>query len=117
MYATMRNKLYIVTHADPKQAIDYFQAALKEKPTDENHYGYALALRSNGQYTDSRAELKKLIEKEPHRISYLIALAQTENIEKKTNKALQIYKTALDFSPHNHPLTIYIASATAIRPK
>ncbi len=107
MYATMRNKLYTVTHADPKQAIDYFQAALKEKPTDENHYGYALALRSNGQYTESRAALKKLIEKEPHRISYLIALAQTENIEKKTNKALQIYKTALDFSPHNHPLTIY----------
>ncbi len=111
MYATMRNKLYVVTHTEPKQITDYFQAALKEKPTSENRYGYALALRSNGQYAESRAELNKLIEKEPHRISYLIALAQTENAEKNTDKALKIYKKALGFSPHNHPLTIYYSKA------
>ncbi len=111
MYATMRNKLYIATHTDARQTIDYFQTTLKEQPTHENRYGYALALRSNGQYAESYAELSKLIKEEPHRISYLIALAQTEIAEKKTDKALKIYKKALEFSPHNQPLTIYYSKA------
>ncbi len=111
MYAAMRNKLYIATHTSPKQTIDYFQTAMKEQPTRENRYGYALALQSNNQYTESRTELNKLIKEEPHRISYLIALAQTESAEKKTGKALKIYKKALDFSPHNHALTVYYSKA------
>ena len=111
MYTMMRNKLYIATHTDPKLALDHFQKILKERPTHENRYGYALALHSNGQYAESRTELNKLIKEEPHRISYLIALAHTESAEKKVDKALDIYKKALDFSPHNHPLTIYYSKA------
>ncbi len=110
-YAIIRNKLYITSHPDPKQKLAYFQKAMQSNPNHADRYGLALALRENNRYQQSLKEFKELIKQEPHRLSYLIGLAQTELATGNTENALGIYQSALELAPHNHPLTIYYSRA------
>ena len=78
---------------------------------DAERYGYAVALLRVRQLTTARAEIQKLVEKQPRRTSYRILQAETEMTAENYKQALAIYADAHAKAPTSTPLMHYFINA------
>ena len=73
---------------------------------DPVNYGYVLALIKNAQYTAARQRLMPLIDKEPDRLAYQLALADIELSVGRVKAALDIYEDNQRLYPDDRALTL-----------
>ena len=107
-------KVRVLTSKDVEQESKLFAARLKEHNDAHpaaDHYGHALALVGLGMFDEARTELKNLLDKDPDRMAFRIALAQLEVASKHVQRGLELYRDALLLYPDNHALTMYYADA------
>lgn len=114
-YRLVQAKLRVLSSADPAVYIkDFENITLKKhkgQAPEHEYYGYALALLAANRYNEARAQIEKLLAKEPEKIPYIIALAKLDMADKRLAEAVQNLSAALDLYPHNHPLTVVYANA------
>ncbi len=117
-YRLIQAKLRVLSSENPAIYIKDFEntarkshAAIKGGVTDHEYYGYALALLTANRYSEARTQIERLLEKEPEKIPYIIAMAKLDMADKHLAEALQNLSAALDLYPHNHPLTVVYANA------
>ncbi len=80
----------------------------EDKPENKDplNYGYVLALMKSAQYTLARQRLMPLIEKEPDRLAYQLALADIELSVGRVDAALAIYEDNQRLYPDDRALTL-----------
>lgn len=114
-YRLVQAKLRVLSSEDPAVYIkDFENITLKKhkgRAPEHEYYGYALALLAANRYNEARAQIEKLLAKEPEKIPYIIALAKLDMADKRLAEAVQNLSAALDLYPHNHPLTVVYAHA------
>jgi predicted Zn-dependent protease len=113
-YQLIRQKVRLIQDANPRKSLEYFEASLREaRPADRDplRYGYALALNASGRYAEARTQLEPLIAREPERVPYQLALADSELGQGRIAQALAIYDRNLAIYPYNLPLTVEYATA------
>ncbi len=113
-YPLIREKVRIRQYANPRRSIEHYEAALREIAEDRQEaarYGYALALAAAGRTDEAREQLMPLVEHEPERIPFQIALAEIETAAGRLDRALEIYRHNLALFPHHLPLTILYVRA------
>ena len=111
-YFLVRSTLRVHSFKDPKQALTHFSGTLKQgryRNQEAERYGYALALLRNHQAKKARAQVQKLITKDPANIAYILLEARVLEQLGQVNKALKSVDIALDLFPGNYPLTRYFA--------
>ncbi|MBI5041628.1 MAG: M48 family metallopeptidase [Gammaproteobacteria bacterium] len=106
-------KLRVLTTADAKQAVAYFNQPKTDPPLPEaaREYGHALALASAGDYTSARTTLTRLSKTDPDRIAYQLALTQLDLTAGRNAAALEQYRTLLRLYPTNAVLVEGYAQA------
>ncbi len=67
-------------------------------------YGYALALLKSGEYSRARTAMTALIEQDPERLAYQLALAEIERSSGRLEQALAIYQRNQRLFPHDYAL-------------
>jgi beta-barrel assembly-enhancing protease len=105
----VREKLRVMMAQDSQDLIKYYQQQLTEdKPENKDplNYGYVLALMKSAQYTLARQRLMPLIEKEPDRLAYQLALADIELSVGRVDAALAIYEDNQRLYPDDRALTL-----------
>ena len=70
-------------------------------------YGHALSLMSNGQYDLARNKMLALLEEDPDRLSYVIALGQIETMAGRPANAVEVYEAGQAKHPDNIVLDLY----------
>lgn len=113
-YALMRARLQVLTADTPSDARQIFQANLEAGAhvrAEAARYGLALAQIESGDHAAAREILQELLEKDPQRIAYMVALAQAEMGAGRTDQALDIYARHLALMPGNPALTYYYSEA------
>jgi len=112
-YRLIRAKLRVLSAANPASLIKTFEDAAKKgrQSRSDERYGYALALLAASRYSEARTQIKKLLEKDPNRIAYLIASADIDMADKQPGAAASRLSEALKLFPNNHPLTMTYAEA------
>ena len=74
-------------------------------------YGHALAMMANGKYTEARSKMTALLQEDPKRVSYMIALAQIEMSAGRRSSAVSVYEAARKIYPNNLVLDLYFIDA------
>lgn len=114
-YRLVQAKLRVLSSEDPAGYIKDFEnitlKKTKHPAAEHEYYGYALALLAANRYSEARAQIEKLLTKEPEKIPYIIAMAKLDMADKRLAEAVQNLSAALDLYPHNHPLTVVYAHA------
>ena len=87
---------------------DYLERSDTEKP-DAIRYGYAVALVRNGNYNEAVAELERLLEGTPGRITYQVTLAEALIEQEQLDQARSVLTDALSRNPGNYPITDMLA--------
>ncbi len=108
-YLLVRERVRLSQYADSRRSLEYYEAALEEIPEERQEaarYGYALALAAAGRSDEARAWLAPLLEREPERIPFRIALAEIESAAGRPDRALEILRQTLALYPYHLPLTI-----------
>ncbi|MDH4274347.1 MAG: M48 family metalloprotease [Gammaproteobacteria bacterium] len=114
MFHLMRAKIQVYSDDNAKQLAKTFAKQIEDKRYPNRYaalYGYALAQMGSGQMDRARATLDQLIKEDQERIPYLIARAQINVVDGKTEAALSTYREALKLNPRNTPLTRYFINA------
>lgn len=110
-YKLIKIKLDINQMRDPKKAEEKYSKMLKKDNSFSNRYGYALALLKTNKAKHAEQIISSLIKDDTERVSYLIALGQTQLKQKKYNKCYRTYQNALAIYPGNYPLAHHYAFA------
>ena len=109
-YATMKAKLRVLTTKPTQQNVDYFKAELQRprdgKDSSAMRYGLALALLEQGQAAAAQQHLEQLLEDEPDRSTYLLALARAQAARGGYDDAVATLELGLDLFPGHRPLTL-----------
>ena len=74
--------------------------------SEARQYLQALLAQQQRDFVRARAGFTALLEKAPHRIAYLDALAQLEQADQHTETAIQLYRQGLEYYPGNELLTL-----------
>ncbi len=110
----VRAKIRALAPGNPEEIVRGFKENLAQGKyinADAERYGYAVALLRTRQLTTARAEVQKLVEKQPNRISYRILQAETEMTAENYKQALVTYADAYAKTPTNAALIHNYASA------
>lgn len=113
-YELMRARLQVITADNPGEARQIFEANLAagaHVSQDAARYGLALAQMKSGDDDKARETFKELLDGDPQRIAYVIALAEAEMGRGETAEALDVYAQHLALMPGNPALTYYYAEA------
>ncbi len=112
-YQLVRARTLTQLKISNEDSISYFRAALKdgELLQDPMYYGLVLSLTKSGRAIEAKSALKSLIKNDPDRIEYVIADAEIDLLENRSNQAAEKLKKRLSLSPKNHPLTMAYAKA------
>lgn len=107
----MRARIRLDQEESPQKAVKRFlgEIAGDTLSMDASYYGLALAQSRAGLNKDARANIDKLLDKEPDKIAYIVAQAEIESSAKNYDKALQVLKTRLQKSPNSHALNLTYA--------
>jgi beta-barrel assembly-enhancing protease len=112
-YHLVRARLQVRYARSADVAVNTFRSDL-EQATPENgsslQYGLAVALLRNSQPAEAETELRKLLDRNPGRITYLVTLAEALVEQEKYQEARQMMLTALDKNPGNYPITEKLAT-------
>lgn len=111
-YHLVRSRLQVRYAKSADIAVETFKDYLKrsetEKP-DAIRYGYAVALLRNGNYTEAVAQLERLLEGSPGRITYQVTLAEVMIEQDRLDQARNLLTEALSRNPGNYPITDMLA--------
>lgn len=113
-YAAMREKVRVLQDGNPSKSAAFYEGTLPDaapRERDALRYGYAVALNAAGRYAAARAQLEPLIAREPERVAYQIALAESALGQNRIDEAIAIYERNLGLYPYHLPLTLYYATA------
>ncbi len=105
----IREKLRVMAATDPNKLVRYYADALKVGSNinqTATRYGYSLSLAAAGEFTRAREVLQELIDNDPDRLSYQIALAKIEIAVGRLSTALNIYEQAQKIYPDDQALTL-----------
>jgi len=113
-YALMKQRLIVMTSDNLTETQQHFEQLLTTKgeaAIPAERYGYALTLLRLEKYSQSGAEIKKLLQQDPHRIAYLLARADVLVKSGQIQEALRSYDAALKIYPNNTAITYdYVAT-------
>ena len=112
-YHLIRARLQVRYARSPDVAVAIFRDYLEqsEGPDDEPaRYGLSVALLQADQPSDAEAELRRLLESSPHRITYLVTLAEALRVQGELDEARNIMQSALNRNPGNYPITEQLAA-------
>jgi len=87
---------------------DYLERSDTEKP-DAIRYGFAVALLRNGNQSEAIAQLERLLEGTPGRITYQVTLAEALIEQENLDEARKLLSKALSRNPGNYPITDMLA--------
>lgn len=110
----VRAKVRALAPGDTSEMVQAFQSNLQQGKyanIDAERYGYALALSRARRYDAARAEIKKLVERNPNNVSYRIAQAELERAAGRHASALTLYEAAYKRNPSYYPLQRYYSQA------
>ncbi len=113
-YYLIKTRLQVLAEKKPATLEKIFTANLKSGShlnADAEQYGLVLSLLESNQYQKAKKALQPLIQKDPHRIAYILANARSEMLHGKIRRALLIYEKALQEYPYNHSLSIYYVNS------
>jgi predicted Zn-dependent protease len=113
-FELVRAKIRALESGNPDEIARGFRENLsqgKYRNADAEHYGYALALLRARQIPAARVEAKKLIERQPKKLTYRILQAEIEMAAQKYQQALALFADASAKYPMNATLMRYYASA------
>lgn len=110
-YHLMRARIQASFAENPGEAIKRFKADIKNDAPhqDAARYGLVLAYIAANKLNSARAAIKPLINKEPHRITYQVAMADIEMKAGRYEAAESLLESQLAINPDNHPLTMQYA--------
>ena len=110
----VRAKVRALTGGDVAETVRGFQFNLnqgKYANLEAERYGYAVALTRARRYDVARAEIQKLVARQPMNTAYRIAQAENEMAAGRSAAALTIYDTTYRRHPGYYPLQRYYAQA------
>jgi len=107
-FLLMRARLRVRTYTDPQQVLSDVLRYQGETggTTAAEKYEFALLLAVNGRHAQATSVMQQLHREDPDRISYRLALAEILRGDKQMNKALAVYKDALDLYPGNMTIAL-----------
>ena len=112
-YHLIRARLQVRYASSADVAVDTFRSNLKQASPENAsalRYGLAVALLRNNQPREAEAELRKLLDSSPNRITYLVTLAEALMSQKDFEGARQLMQSALARNPGNYPITDKLAT-------
>jgi predicted Zn-dependent protease len=115
-FQLMRAKMRVLTYENPHQVIDDYRQYRKrgEQADPWNQYEFALLLAVTGDKREALGILKTLHEKDPDRIAYRLALADTYRKTGEASRALNLYEDSLELYPGSLELMVpYTATLLA----
>jgi len=105
-YHISKNMIISEYSESKKSASDYFNSIIIKGNTlqvDAANFGLAYAKLQNSP-DESIKILEKLIEKDPHRISFIVTYAKALNYDKQSKLSIKTLNTALERNPDNYPI-------------
>jgi predicted Zn-dependent protease len=103
-FGLVRMKLHVITAKDPKHLLADIESKLpnaNEKQRRTLLYGKALVLAKMEKNEEALAVFKKLVEMEPDRVSFRVALAKTELRAGDPDVALALFDDTYSLFPDN----------------
>jgi len=107
----MRARIRLNNEESPQKAVKRFLGEIQgdSLSLDASYYGLALAQSQAGLNNKAQKTLKRLLDKEPNKIIYIIAQAEIDSTANNYDSALRLLKKHLDLNPSNHPLNMMYA--------
>ncbi len=112
-YHLVRARLQVRYARSPGDAVDAFRAYLDDPEAGRRaaaQYGLAVAHLATDQPGEAEALLRELLEESPNRISYLVTLAETLQVQGRLGDARSLMESALQRNPGNYPITSRLAA-------
>ena len=112
-YHFVRAKLRNNSFRLPSEAVDYFDATLKDgryRHRDAEEYGYLLALTADQQFDKAEQTFEQLLKKHPNEPAVIIAGADLHRHNNRPEQALELLEAGLKQQPGNFPLSIAYAT-------
>ena len=113
-YQMMRVRARVITSQTMSAEIDQLRASLdteNELMRTAYEYGLVLALTRELDFDEARRLSRKLREKHPMNIQFMIAEAETYKNAQQADQAIKLLEDALDLNTKNYPLTVNLAEA------
>lgn len=112
LYKLMRARVRVLS-LSPRKAMDYYHRHKQRKDFDTpfNHYGYALALTRYHRPKKAMALLKPLVASYPSSLPLKLAMANALDKAGHTQKALAMYASLNQDTPHNRAIVMAYANA------
>jgi predicted Zn-dependent protease len=114
-YEFIKAKLVVLSHKDPKEAVEFFEYKIRNEEFPENiavlSYGHALALVASGEFGQAREQLDALLKSKPENSSFLLAMADLEMKAGNFDKAFRHYASARNLYPDYRPVVLSYSDA------
>ena len=114
-YEFIKAKLIVLSHSDPKKAVDFFEHNIKHETFPLQpaalSYGHALALSAAGDYQRARAQMQALLNADSENSSFLLAAADIEMRAENYQQAYAYFETALNLYPDYRPVVLNYSEA------
>lgn len=113
-FEMVRARLLVGFSADKVGLIKQFQQLISQNEGIQSEiakYGLAYAYLKNNQIDAALKTAQALLQNDPHRISYIQLLGETEIANNKPDQAASLIKKALESSPDNYPLNTTLSQA------
>lgn len=113
-YQLMRSRIRFELEETPQTAIKRFKSELEGDNTspDASRYGLVIAYTAAGQFEAARTSLKPLLDKDPARITYLLAATDIDVAAENFKPAISALEKLLAANPESYPVNIRYAEAT-----
>ncbi|MDI9245638.1 M48 family metalloprotease [Marinobacter sp. CHS3-4] len=112
-YHLVRARLQVRYSRSAGIAVDTFQSYLDQAGTDKNNdpaiYGLAVALIGSDRPKEAEKHLRGLLERNPHRITYQVTLAEALADQGQLDAARKLMQSALSRNPGNYPISEQLA--------
>jgi predicted Zn-dependent protease len=107
-YHLMQARVQLYFQKNVNAAIKRFRTEIKEDPqyADAHRYGLVLALTQAVRLDEAQEELDILLDKDPGRITYLVAQSDLWVAAGKPRQAIEMVTRQLEYNPENYPLTM-----------
>ena len=108
-YKLVRARVTAESFDKPENAVRYFEQQLDAGGFPDMvsaRYGYVTALMNANNFTGAEQQLTILLESDPENLTYLLAAARLETLQKKYQSAIQIYHETEKLYPGYRPLVM-----------
>lgn len=113
-YQMMRVRARVINSNAMPREIEHLRASLdteNEVMRTAYEYGLALALSKDLQFDESRQLIRRLRDRHPLSIPFMIAEAETFEDAQQAKQAIELLEQALAVNTNNYPLTVNLAQA------